>query len=269
MANHRSRPCGPRPRGGLPMTQPSVRYYKLGLPLRHKPRSPGSIRTTNAWLSPRPVTHQHVTRARPTSPGTPRPFYCTRPSATLSALHRPIGSGHRPAARSRTLGPPAHARRTLLFLRLGPAPLPDSEAATWAWARNLPHTAPPLCSAHHPSPIGARGQATPARTQRLMLIAPALGAALHAMLCSAVPALYPRRHPNSGRASQAPNRHHDLGEDLELDAWHTTVKPLDAPPINPPARPVLDSSRAARRDEQRRWGGSTPNHPAALRQGMP
>ena len=102
-----------------------------------------------------------------------------------------------------------------------------------------------------------------------MLIAPALGAALHAMLCSAVPALYPRRHPNSGRASQAPNRHHDLGEDLELDAWHTTVKPLDAPPINPPARPVLDSSRAARRDEQRRWGGSTPNHPAALRQGMP
>ena len=154
MANHRSRPCGPRPRGGLPMTQPSVRYYKLGLPLRHKPRSPGSIRTINAWLSPRPVTHQHVTRARPTSPGTPRPFYCTRPSATLAALHRPIGSGHRPAARSRTLGPPAHARRTLLFLRLGPAPLPDSEAATWAWARNLPHTAPPLSSAHHPSPTG-------------------------------------------------------------------------------------------------------------------
>ena len=261
MANHRSRPCGPRPRGGLPMTQPSVRYYKLGLPLRHKPRSPGSIRTTNAWLSPRPVTHQHVTRARPTSPGTPRPFYCTRPSATLSALHRPIGSGHRPAARSRTLGPPAHARRTLLFLRLGPAPLPDSEAATWAWARNLPHTAPPLSSAHHPSPTGDRGQATPARTQRLMLNAPALGAALHAMLCCAVPALYPRQHPNSGRATKAPDRHHNLGEDLELDAWPTTVKPLDAPPINPPARPVLDSSRAARRDEQRRWGGSTPTTP--------
>ena len=106
------------------------------------------------WLSPRPVTHQHVTRAQPTSPGTPRPFYCTRPSATLSALHLPIGSGHRPAARSWTLGPPAHARRTLLFLRLGPAPLPDSEAATWAWARNLPHTALPLSSAHHPIPTG-------------------------------------------------------------------------------------------------------------------
>ena len=105
--------------------------------------------------------------------------------------------------------------------------------------------------------------------EHLMLNAPAHGAALHAMLSCAVPALYPRQNPNSGRASQAPNRHHDLGEDLELDAWHTTVKPLDAPPINPPARPVLDSSRAARRDEQRRWGGSTPNHPAALRQGMP
>ena len=49
-----------------------------------------------------------------------------------------------------------------------------------------------------------------------------------------------------------------MGEDLELDAWPTTVKPLDAPPINPPARPALDSSRAARRDEQQRWGGSTP-----------
>ncbi len=77
---------------------------------------------------------------------------------------------------------------------------------------------------------------------------------------------------DSGRATIAPDRHHYLGEDLELDAWPATVKPLDALPNNPPARPVtpvLDSSRAARRDEQRRWGGSTPNHPAALRQGMP
>jgi hypothetical protein len=37
MANHRSRPCGPRPRGGLPLTQPTVLYYKLCLLLRHGP----------------------------------------------------------------------------------------------------------------------------------------------------------------------------------------------------------------------------------------
>ena len=229
------------------MTQPSVRYYKLGLPLRHKPRSPGSIRTTNAWLSPRPVTHQHVTRARPTSPGTPRPFYCTGPSATLSALHRPIGSGHRPAARSRTLGPPAHARRTLLFLRLGPAPLPDSEAATWAWARNLPHTALPLSSAHHPSPTGDRGQAPPARTQRLMLNAPAHGAALHAMLSRDVPALS-AANPNSGRATKAPDRHHYLATRY-MDA--TTTSPRGARPTTsqrvsghpPPALAVCTSQR--------------------------
>jgi hypothetical protein len=150
MANNRSRPCGPRPRGGLPLTQPTVRYYKPCLPLRHKQCSPGSIRTTNGWLSPRPVTHRHVTRARPTSPGTPRPFNCTRPDASLSVLHSPIGLGHCPAARSRTLGPLARARRTQLFHRLGPAPLPDSEAETWARARNLPHT--PLSPRHGPPP---------------------------------------------------------------------------------------------------------------------
>jgi hypothetical protein len=57
------------------------------------------------WLSPRPVTHRHATRARPTSPGTPRPFNSTRPSASLSAFHSPMGSGHCPTARYLTLGP--------------------------------------------------------------------------------------------------------------------------------------------------------------------
>ena len=185
MANHRSRPCGPRPRGGLPMTQPSVRYYKLGLPLRHKPRSPGSIRTTNAWLSPRPVTHQHVTRARPTSPGTPRPFYCTRPSATLSALHRPIGSGHRPAARSRTLGPPAHARRTLLFLRLGPAPAArlgscnmglGTQPATY---RSTPLLGTPPKPDRGPRPGNSRQDSTPHADRTR----PRRCASRHAVLC--------------------------------------------------------------------------------------
>jgi hypothetical protein len=103
-----------------------------------------------------------------------------------------------------------------------------------------------------------------------MLNAPAHGAAASRHAESLLlPALHSRRNPNSGRATIAPDRHHYLGEDLEPDAWPTTVKPLDAPPNNPPARPVLDSSRAARHDEQRRWGGSTPDNPAALRQGIP
>ncbi len=107
-------------------------------------------------LSPRPVTHRHVTLARPTSLGTPLPFNSTRPSASLSTLHSPIGSGHCPAARIWTLGtlarttphsalPLARARpaarlgscdpaRNLAThrssLRLGPLPQPDQEAAS-------------------------------------------------------------------------------------------------------------------------------------------
>jgi hypothetical protein len=123
----------------------------------------------------------------------------SRPSASLSALpgHLPIGSGHRPAARSWMLGPPAHASRTPLFLRLGPAPLPDSEAAaTWAWARNLPHTALSSARPNTSARPGDRDQATSARTQHLMLNAPAHGAAASRHVESLLlPALYPRQIP--------------------------------------------------------------------------
>jgi hypothetical protein len=148
------------------------------------------------WLSPRPVTHRHVNRARPTSPGTPRPFNCTSPSASLSALHLPVGSGHCPAARSWTLGPLAHARRTPLFLRLGPAPLSDSEAATWARALNPPHTALPSARPAASARPGDRDRATSARPQHLMLNAPADGAAASRHAQSLLlPALYPRQIP--------------------------------------------------------------------------
>ncbi len=157
------------PFGRFALSQP------LLISLQALPRlRPGKF-SLSVWLSPRPVTHQHVTRAWPTSPGTPRPFYCTRPSATL-------GSGHRPAARSWTLGPPAHTRCSPLFLRLGPSPLPDSEAATWDWARNLPHTALPFSSAHHLSPTGRPRPGNFRQDSTPMLNAPAHGAALHAML---------------------------------------------------------------------------------------
>jgi hypothetical protein len=115
------------------------------------------------WLSPRPVTHRHVTRARPTSPGTPRPFNCTRPSASLSALHLPIGSGHCPAARSWTLGPLTHARRTPLFLRLRPAPLPDSDSELRVGSCDMgPGTQP----ATHRSPFGSARRLSQTRRPR-------------------------------------------------------------------------------------------------------
>ena len=102
-----------------------------------------------------------------------------------------------------------------------------------------------------------RDQATSARTQHLMLNATAHGAALHAMLSCDVPALYPRQIPivvvlrkhltgttTWARTSSSTRGHHRQAP--------------RCPPFNPPARPAHDSSRAARRDEQQRWGGSTP-----------
>jgi hypothetical protein len=139
------------------------------------------------WLSPRPVTHRHVTRARPTShcPSTalglaPRFLYTICPSAQATA---PL-----PAL--------AHARSTPLFPRLGPAPLPDSEAATWARAHNPPHTALPSARPAASARPGDRDRATSARPQHLMLNAPAHGAAAsrHAELLL-LPALYPRQIP--------------------------------------------------------------------------
>jgi hypothetical protein len=151
---------------------------------------------------------------------------------------------------------------------------------------------------------GDRAQAASARTQHLMLSTPAHGAAASRYAESLpLPALYPRQNPKSGRATIAPDRHHYLGANLELDAWPAAVKPLDAPskhpslrqlPANPSARklfagpaspsrpgsarisstsrrhdpaPRLEPGRQTRRAAK--VGRVHPNHPAALRQGMP
>ena len=110
---------------------------------------------------------------------------------------------------------------------------------------------------------GDRDQAASARTQHLMLSTPAPRrcASRHAESLL-LPALYPRRNPNSGRATKAPDRYHYLGARTSSSTrGPPPSSPLDATSNHPPARPVLDSSRAARRDEQRRWGGSTPTTP--------
>jgi hypothetical protein len=204
-----------------------------------------------------------VTRARPTSPGTPRPFNCTRPSASLSAHHLSFGSGHCPAARSRTLGPLAYARRTPLFLRLGPAPLPRLGSCDMGLGTQPATHRSPMARLVTSATPGDRDQAASARTQHLMLSTPAPRrcASRHAESLL-LPALYPRRNPNSGRATKAPDRYHYLGARTSSSTrGPPPSSPLDATSNHPPARPVLDSSRAARRDEQRRWGGSTPTTP--------
>jgi hypothetical protein len=96
-----SRPGTPARISSTPRSLWSLHPFPATLSLFEStpPPSPGML-TLPLWLSPRPVTHRHVTRARLTSPGTPWPFNSTRPSASLSALHSPIGSGHCPSARS-------------------------------------------------------------------------------------------------------------------------------------------------------------------------
>jgi hypothetical protein len=65
--------------------------------LKHSLAS-GMLNLPTFGVFPRSVTNRHVTRARPTSPGTPWPFKLnhTRPSCSLSENQSPIGSGHCP-----------------------------------------------------------------------------------------------------------------------------------------------------------------------------
>ena len=101
-----------------------------------------------------------------------------------------------------------------------------------------------------------------------MLIATAHGAALHAMLSCDVPALYPRQIPIVVVLRKHLTGTTTWGEDLELDAWPPPSSP--SMPADQPAgtsRSRLEPGRQTRRAAK--VGRVHPNHPAALRQGMP
>jgi hypothetical protein len=128
------------------------------------------------WLSPRPVTHRHLTRARPTSPGTPRPFNCTRPSARLAlrtlSAHR-LGPLPRCPLSERLALLPTHpalpSARARPAARLGSYDMgPGTQPAT--------HHSPSARLVASATP-GDRDQAASARTQHLMLSTLAHGAA--------------------------------------------------------------------------------------------
>ena len=161
MANHRSRPCGPHPRGGLPLTQPTVRYYKLCLLLRHDPsrrrsghrpdtarchcalleQTPPRFRRTRPQRLPPGPELLRTQRLGPTRPARP---LCRRlrrqhlpPSHRLA--HRPLRLGRNlPGTLPRRLtlrhgGSPAHPRRPC---RRGLGAPPVTRTARYAAARD-------------------------------------------------------------------------------------------------------------------------------------
>jgi hypothetical protein len=83
---------------------------------------------------------------------------------------------------------------------------------------------------------GDRDQAASARTQHLMLSTPAPRrcASRHAESLLP-PALYPRRNPNSGRATKAPDRYHYLGA--------RTSSSTRGPPPSSPSTPRQTTRR--------------------------